>query len=241
MRMSFLRSPRVVYLACLALGLLLIPIAQFAASPPSGVLQACVNPGNGGMRLVDTITPCHDNETRVEWNIVGPQGPAGPVGPAGPIGPIGPAGPVGPAGPAGPAGPSSGGPPFVWICTPANFPSAGSNGPADFYVFNSSGTTATIAVNILDINGNNLTGVQIPGAAPGTTYPGEAGASTVSLASNVTRTLKWVMPVTGGPGFDGITDVSYTVRVTSNQPVVAASHFQFGPVGMPNQCSLSPK
>ena len=112
----------------------LVPIAMRAASTP-GVLEACVNPGNGNMRLVDSSTPCHNNESRVSWDITGPAGPPGPTGPTGPTGAIGPAGAtgpagptgadgatgaIGPAGPAGPPGPSSAGPPFVWVCTPAH-------------------------------------------------------------------------------------------------------------------------
>src|SRR5262245_8412544 len=96
----------------------LVPIAMRAASS-SGTLEACINPGNGMMRLVDSSTPCHNNESRVSWNITGPAGPPGPqgdpgpagpagaTGPAGPTGATGATGPAGPAGPAGPPGPSS--------------------------------------------------------------------------------------------------------------------------------------
>jgi hypothetical protein len=250
MSITFLRRAGIVGFAILALALLALPIALHAASTPN-TLEACINPGNGGMRLVDAGVACHSNETRVQWSITGPQGPPGPTGPVGPIGPIGPAGPtgatgatgpIGPTGPAGPPGPSSGGGPFVWVCTPANLPNAGGNPRSDVYVFNASGSTANIAVNILDRDGNNLEGVTIPGSSPARTYPGEAGASTVPLLPAHTRDLDWVMPQTGGgPGFDGVTGVSFTVRVTSDQPVVVASHFQFNPIGMPNQCSLVPK
>lgn len=148
---------------------------------------------------------------------------------------------TGPPGPPGPAGPG-GGPPYVWICTPARLPNAGGNTPAAIYVFNGSGSAANVSVNILDRDGNNLTGHNIPGTSgPVQTYPGEANGATVPLADNHTRYVSWVMPVTSGPGFDGVTDVSLTVRVTSDKPVVAASHFQFNPIGMPNQCSLVPK
>lgn len=156
------------------------------------------------------------------------------------IGCQGPAGPPGPAGPAGPSG-SAGGPPYVWICTPAHFPMGAGSPRSDMYVFNSSASTANIAVNILDRAGNNLTGVAIPGSAPVTNYPGEAGAATVALLPAHTRQLNWVMPATsGGPGLDGVTNVAFTVRVTSDQPIVAGSNFQFGG-NMPNQCSLAPK
>jgi len=228
-----------------ALLVLIVPVANLATSS-SAVLEACINPGNGMMRLVDASTACHNNETRVQWNVEGPAGPpgppgvAGPPGPPGSPGPAGPPGPSGPPGPAGPPGPSSGGPPFTWICTPARLPNAGSNSPADLYVFNGSASTANVSVNILDRDGNNLMGHNIPGTSPAMTYPGEANGVTVPLASAHTRDVSWQMPVSAGVGFDGVTDVSFTVRVVSDQSVVVASHFQFNPIGMPNQCSLVP-
>src|SRR6185295_19714036 len=92
---------------------LLAVLARVAAStpPPPAVLEACVNPGNGGLRLIAPGVPCHNNESRVSWNVEGPVGPAGPAGPAGP---------QGPAGADGADGASAGGPPFVWVCTPGN-------------------------------------------------------------------------------------------------------------------------
>ena len=149
-------------------------------------------------------------------------------------------GPQGPAGPPGPSG-SGGGPPYVWICTPGHFPLGGGNPRSDLYVFNGSTSTANVAVNILDRDGNNLAGVTIPGTSPAAIYPGEAGAATAALLPAHTRDVNWVMPATsGGPGLDGITHVLFTVRVTSDQPVVVGSNFQFGG-NMPNQCSLLPK
>jgi hypothetical protein len=207
----------------------MVPIVQRAAAePPATVLEACINPGNGGMRLVAASTACHNNETRVQWNVTGPAGPAGPTGA------------TGPAGPAGPPGPSSGGPPFVWVCTPAHLPNAAGSPRSDLYVFNGSGTTANVAVNILDRDGNNLTGVNIPGSPGPTTYPGEVGATTVPLLNAHTRNLNWIMPTTGGPGFDGVTDVAVTVRVTSDQPIVVGANFQFNG-NLPSQCSLLPR
>jgi hypothetical protein len=230
MNITFLRRAGIASLALLALAILAVPIALHASNTP-GVLEACVNPGNGGMRLVDSGVACHANETRVEWNITGPPGPTGPAGPTGP---------TGPAGPAGPPGPSSGGPPFVWACTPAHLPNAAGSPRSDIYIFNGSGTTANIAVNILDKDGNNLTGVTIPGSPGPTTYPGESGATTVPLLNAHTRNLNWVMPTTGGPGFDGVTNVAFTVRVTSDQPIVVGANFQFNG-NLPSQCSLLPK
>jgi len=213
-----------------------------AASTP-GVLEACINPGNGGMRLVDESVACHNNETRIEWNVTGPAGPAGPTGPTGATGATGPAGPTGangatgatgPAGPTGPPGPSSGGAPFVWICTPAHFPNGGGNPRHDVYVFNGSGATANVAVNLLDKDGANLTGITIPGLAE--TYPGEAGATTAPLLAARTRDVQWHMPNTGADD----TNIVFTVRVTSDQPVVVGANFHFNGF-IPSQCSLLPK
>lgn len=81
----------------------------------------------------------------------------------------------------------------------------------------------------------------IPGApGPVTHYPGEGVGATVTLPSGHTRDVNWVMPTTGGPGFDGVTNVAYTVRVTSDQPVVVGANFQFNG-SIPSQCSLLPR
>src|SRR5580765_876721 len=124
MTKSWMRRTVIVALAALALLVTAVPIVKLATTSTAGVLEACVNPGNGNMRLVDASTDCHNNETRVSWNIEGQPGPAGPQGPIGPAGPQGLQGPAGaqgakgdtgPQGPQGPAGPSSSGPPYVWI------------------------------------------------------------------------------------------------------------------------------
>ncbi len=142
-------------------------------------------------------------------------------------------GPAGPPGPTGPPGGSSG-PPFTWICAPTFLPQSGSPTRADLYAHNPSTSTANVSVNILNKDGNNLVGQNIPGTSgPVLTYPGEANGATVPVASNVTRIVNWMMPISGGtPG----ADVSVTVRVVSDQPIVVASHFQFNPIGMPNVC-----
>ena len=148
-------------------------------------------------------------------------------------------GPRGPSGPPGPAGAS--GPPYVWVCTPTHLPNAAGSPRSDLYVFNGSGSTANIAVNILDRDGNNLSGVAIPGANPVRTYPGEAGAATVTLLPAHTRDLDWVMPQAGPPPtFDGVTHVAFSVRVTSDQPIVVGANFQFNG-NIPSECSLLPK
>ena len=86
--MSMARLGRVLPL--LALSLFLTAAVAMAADP--AVLYACVNPGNGNLRLVDASVACHSNETRVQWNVAGPAGPSGPAGPAGATGAVGPAG-----------------------------------------------------------------------------------------------------------------------------------------------------
>jgi hypothetical protein len=220
---TMIRRAGMAGFAVLAIALLAVPIALRAANTPS-VLEACINPGNGGMRLVDASTACHNNETRVQWNIEGPAGPTGPTGPTGPAGPPGPSG--------------SGGPPFVWVCSPSAFYNAG-NSTGNLYVFNGSLSSANIAVNFLDKAGNNLAGVTVPGASPAT-YPGEAGATQVPLAAAHTRSIPFATPATGSPDFDGGTNVAISIRVTSDQPITVGSVLVFSGF-IPVPCSLLPK
>jgi hypothetical protein len=166
-------------------------------------------------------------------------GPPGPQGPQGVQGVQGPQGLQGPQGPQGPAGSSAGGPPFVWVCTPAFYPqTGGGSGPrADLYVFNGSSSTANVAVHILDVNGTNLAGVTIPSSSPPTPYPGQTGSTTVPVASLNTLIVTWVLP-TDSP--DLAPNVSTTVQVISDQPVAVSTDFQFsGFHALP--CSVLPK
>ena len=78
-----------------------VAVGVTRASAQGNVLYACANPGNGDLRLVDAGQACHANETRVQWNVVGSQGPQGPQGPQGAAGAQGPAGPAGPSGTSG--------------------------------------------------------------------------------------------------------------------------------------------
>ena len=148
-------------------------------------------------------------------------------------------GPQGPPGPPGPSG-SGGGPPYVWICTPAHYPNAGSNTDADLYVFNGGSASANVAVHILDKNGNNLSGANIPGTSPAATYPGQTGSATVPVAAANTLNVRWKTPMAGGPGFDGVTNVAASVRVSSDQPVAVGSNFQWSGF-KPLPCTLLPK
>ncbi len=152
--------------------------------------------------------------------------------------PIGCVGPQGPPGPPGPSG-SGGGPPFVWVCTPASFYNAG-NSTGNIYVFNGGASNANIAVNFLDNAGKNLAGVTVPGASPSATYPGEAGATVIPLAAAHTRNIPFATPVMGGPGFDGVTNVAISIRVTSDQPITVGSVLVFSGFH-PVPCSFLPK
>jgi len=48
------------------------------------------------------------------------------------------------------------------------------------------------------------------------------------------------MPRRSGPGFDGITNVAITVKVTSDKLIVVGANFEFNG-DIPSQCSLLPK
>jgi hypothetical protein len=213
MNLKFTRRRVIACISVLACAVI-VPIAMHAASS-SEMLEACINPGNGMMRLVDSSTACHDNETRVSWNITGPEGPPGPKGDP---------------------GTSAGGPPFVWVCTPAHLYHNGGTNTSNLYVFNGSSSTANVAVHFLDINGTNLVGVTIPGTAS-ETYPGESGTSTFALLSTRTRNLTWTMPIASP---DPTTNVAYTIQVSSDQPIVVGANLLGGGF-MPNECNLLPK
>ena len=64
MNIAFLRRAGEACLGFVAVAVLLVlaPTEYVAASSPS-VLDACINPGNGMMRLVDSSATCHANET----------------------------------------------------------------------------------------------------------------------------------------------------------------------------------
>jgi hypothetical protein len=63
----------------------------------------------------------------------------------------------------------------------------------------------------------------------------------VALGVGHTRDFEFLMAQAAPPPtFDGVTDVAWTVRVSSDQPIVVGINVQFNPY-MPNQCSLLPK
>lgn len=70
----------------------------------SGIVYACVNPGNGNIRMVGATEACRPNEIRIQWNVAGTQGPTGATGATGAAGPAGPTGPKGDKGDAGATG-----------------------------------------------------------------------------------------------------------------------------------------
>jgi hypothetical protein len=209
----------------------LLVLCLFTAFANATVFEACVNGGNGTMRLVDASTLCHANETRVQWNQEGLQGPPGAQGIQGI------------QGPPGPAGASAGGPPFVYVCTPINFHNAGTT--TDYlFVYNGSSSTANVAVNPLSKNGTNLAGQPIPVSAgtiapgdPTPLYPGQTGSSTTTLAAGNTMFLTWF---TGQGNLNTDTNIAVTMRITSDQPIVAVQNMMWSGF-LIAPCTLLPK
>jgi hypothetical protein len=178
----------------------------------------------------------HEHTFALALGLVGPTGPQGPQGAQGAQGPQGPQGPQGLQGP---PGTSSGGAPFVWVCTPVfaqNTATLGGFFRQDLYVFNGGTSTANVAVHIFDENGNNLAGVHIPGAtiAP-TTYPGQTGSATVTVDPLHTLITTWQLPDDTAPA----TNISTSVQVVSDQPIVVG--FGSSVLGPSKSCSLLAK
>lgn len=140
--------------------------------------------------------------------------------------------------PQGPAGDSAGGPPFVWVCTPANY-DFGNNGQADIDIFNGSAVTANVAAHFLNKDGTNLAGQPIPTTNPVVNYPGQTGNTTVPVASLNTLIIPYQSG--SGPGTRLTNSAALaTVRVISDQPVVVGmTLFNGPPQAVP--CSLLPK
>jgi hypothetical protein len=222
------RRTGVVCLALLAV-VSWIALPQVIAASPT-LLEACINPGNGMMRMVSASTACHAKETRVTWNSEGPAGPEGPQGPEGPVGP------EGVAGVDGAAGGDTGGPPYEWVCTPANV-DIGNHSSGEIDIFNASGdTTANVAAHFLAKNGTNLAGANVPGSNPAATYPGQTGSTTVALGPRNTL----IIPYSIGAGIRANDNGLLTsVFVTSDQPIAVGYQL----TGLPNAtpCSHVPK
>lgn len=76
----------------------------WTAGTDSGAIVGCAAKTGGALRIIPARESCKTTETRLQWNVVGPQGVAGPAGPAGATGATGAAGPQGPDGNAGAQG-----------------------------------------------------------------------------------------------------------------------------------------
>ena len=214
-------------LSLVVIVLLIVLVRVIASSPSPGVLEACVNPGNGNLRLIDPGAACHNNETRVSWSVEGPAGPAVPAGPAGP---------QGATGATGADGVSGGGPPFVWGCTPGNL-DFGNNTLAEVSIFNASTNTATLATHFLAKNGTNVSGGNIPTSNPPATYPGETGSNVVTVAAKNTLILPFLI---GGGLRATDNNLMATVEVTSDQPIVVGMQMANGPLNAV-PCNAVPK
>jgi len=88
----------------LMFGSLLLGLLFASTSSAQTVIYGCYNSSNGNLRIVSQNTNCSGNETAINWNVIGPQGPQGTAGPTGAAGATGPTGPQGPSGPIGPQG-----------------------------------------------------------------------------------------------------------------------------------------
>ena len=85
---------RFLYAATLVMVIVLVgATAALAHGGDLNLIHACVKNDNGGLRIVGANDSCKNNETALDWGIVGPAGPQGPAGAQGPIGETGPAGP----------------------------------------------------------------------------------------------------------------------------------------------------
>jgi hypothetical protein len=84
---------------------LAITTSAFASIPdPGGVIHGCYEK-NGHLTVIDSSDACKSNQTSLNWNQTGPQGPQGAKGDTGPPGPTGPQGSKGDTGAVGLQGP----------------------------------------------------------------------------------------------------------------------------------------
>ena len=92
-------SKRFVVIGAL-LVVVLVGGATWALANDDNTIYACISPG-GTIRIVDDADSCRSQETPLEWNIEGPEGPQGEQGLQGDPGPQGEQGPQGDQGPPG--------------------------------------------------------------------------------------------------------------------------------------------
>ena len=142
-----------------------------AQIPSDGVIFACVrmdkdNDEAKPVRLVAAAEVCRNNEVRVHWNVVGPQGPGGPQGPKGDTGATGLQGPQGPKGDSGLTG------------------ATGSTGPkGDTGPTGATGPAGTTGQNIVTAYGTGTLALSTTGTAFGL-VPGLVVGVTVPPDSN---------------------------------------------------------
>ena len=113
----------------------------------------------------------------------------------------------------------------VWGCTPVSQASSGGGALNLLHIYNGSVTTANVAAKWLTKTGTNLAGVQVPGAAGGTVYPGQTGGNTVSVVAGNTLLVQWTQPATNAT-LDG--NVVAAIRVVSDVPIVVGAISSFG-------------
>jgi len=100
MKLSF--STRSIALTSLLIsGLALSLLGVGGAFGGSSQISGCINKKTFVLRVV---SKCTKDETKISWNVVGPQGVQGAVGATGPDGAVGATGPKGETGATGPQG-----------------------------------------------------------------------------------------------------------------------------------------
>ncbi len=83
---------------------IVVAIVHAAIPGAGGVVYGCYANNNGGLRVIDDSAACKNNETALNWNQAGVQGPQGTQGPQGAQGPQGSQGPQGATGASGVSG-----------------------------------------------------------------------------------------------------------------------------------------
>lgn len=75
-------SGMVIFVLGYITAFLSLGIVVYAHGGDVTLVHACVNNGNGLVRIVDPNDSCRDSENAVDWSIQGPAGPPGPSGTA---------------------------------------------------------------------------------------------------------------------------------------------------------------
>jgi len=190
------------------------------------VIYACIKGKNGQTRIISPSLKCLPSETKISWNIKGPQGDKGDVGPQGPIGLTGqtgeqgipgPLGPLGLTGPQGPAGTSK-----------TNSLDGEGGYPIDaLYIDNQGyvgiGTTSPMAeLNIDDqagIDGSPMINFNEGRALFGYHYDGTAGGANAVVQGNLGKGIELnVDSVTFGEGTAMYISTSGDVGIGTTSP-----------------------